>query len=46
MAIHPMTSSLLVAAGDKWGAVGLWNVKETASEKDGVEVFYVSLVSL
>ncbi|XP_070765726.1 WD repeat-containing protein 76 [Enoplosus armatus] len=25
-AFHPCTSSLLVAAGDKWGKVGLWNL--------------------
>lgn len=25
-AFHPSTSSLLVAAGDKWGKVGLWNL--------------------
>ena len=42
MAVHPMTSTLLVAAGDKWGAVGLWNVEDTTSEQHGVQVFYVS----
>ena len=42
MSVHPMTSSLLVAAGDKWGAIGLWNVNDTASETHGVQVFYVS----
>ncbi|XP_048173225.1 WD repeat-containing protein 76 isoform X2 [Corvus hawaiiensis] len=26
MAIHPSESTILVAAGDKWGHVGLWNV--------------------
>jgi hypothetical protein len=41
-----MTSSLLVAAGDKWGAIGLWNVNDTTSEKHGVEVFYVSKTRL
>lgn len=25
-AFHPSTSSLLVAAGDKWGKVGLWKL--------------------
>lgn len=25
-AFHPGSSSLLVAAGDKWGKVGLWNL--------------------
>lgn len=25
-AFHPSVSSLLVAAGDKWGKVGLWNL--------------------
>ena len=26
VAVHPTTSQLLVAAGDKWGGVGLWNL--------------------
>lgn len=26
MAIHPSESTILVAAGDKWGHIGLWNV--------------------
>ncbi|NWT62075.1 WDR76 protein, partial [Erythrocercus mccallii] len=26
MAIHPSQSTILVAAGDKWGHIGLWNV--------------------
>lgn len=26
LAFHPCSSSLLVAAGDKWGKLGLWNV--------------------
>ncbi|NWW77265.1 WDR76 protein, partial [Climacteris rufus] len=26
LAIHPSESTILVAAGDKWGHVGLWNV--------------------
>jgi len=25
-AFHPCSSSLLMAAGDKWGKVGLWNL--------------------
>lgn len=25
-AFHPCTSSLLLAAGDKWGKVGLWKL--------------------
>lgn len=25
-AFHPCTSTLLVAAGDKWGRVGLWKL--------------------
>lgn len=25
-AFHPCTSSLLMATGDKWGQVGLWNL--------------------
>lgn len=40
MAIHPTESKLLVAAGDKWGAVGLWDVNNSESKNSGVEVFY------
>lgn len=25
-AFHPCASSLLMAAGDKWGQVGIWNL--------------------
>jgi hypothetical protein len=42
MAINPITSKVLVAVGDKWGAVGLWDVNDTKAENDGVEIFYVS----
>ena len=26
VAVHPTTSQLVVAAGDKWGGVGIWNI--------------------
>lgn len=26
LAVHPSASQLLVAAGDKWGGVGIWNI--------------------
>ena len=41
LAIHPTESKLLVAAGAKWGGVGLWDVNDTTSETDGVTVFFV-----
>ncbi|NXC09164.1 WDR76 protein, partial [Orthonyx spaldingii] len=37
MAIHPSESTILVAAGDKWGHVGLWNVSCTS--EDGAHIF-------
>ncbi|CAN9506717.1 unnamed protein product [Ophioblennius macclurei] len=37
-AFHPCTSSLLVAAGDKWGQVGLWNLGGDWGD-DGVLLF-------
>lgn len=40
MAIHPSESKLIVAVGDKWGVLGLWDVRDTKSDKHGVEVFY------
>uniref|UniRef100_A0A672JSN5 WD repeat-containing protein 76 n=1 Tax=Salarias fasciatus TaxID=181472 RepID=A0A672JSN5_SALFA len=37
-AFHPCTSSLLVAAGDKWGQIGLWNLGGDWGD-DGVLLF-------
>ncbi|XP_066184241.1 WD repeat-containing protein 76 [Sylvia atricapilla] len=37
MAIHPSESTILVAAGDKWGHIGLWNVSCGAEE--GAHIF-------
>ncbi|NWU34150.1 WDR76 protein, partial [Hylia prasina] len=37
MAIHPSQSTILVAAGDKWGHVGLWNV--SCGTEDGAHIF-------
>ncbi|NXY21321.1 WDR76 protein, partial [Atrichornis clamosus] len=38
MAIHPSESTILVAAGDKWGRIGLWNVVSGWSE-EGAHIF-------
>ncbi|XP_054858773.1 WD repeat-containing protein 76 [Eublepharis macularius] len=37
VAVHPSESSTLVAAGDKWGHVGLWNLDHPL--EDGVHAF-------
>ncbi|XP_053172805.1 WD repeat-containing protein 76 [Scomber japonicus] len=37
-AFHPCTTSLLMAAGDKWGKVGLWNLGADWGD-DGVLLF-------
>ncbi|XP_068881957.1 WD repeat-containing protein 76 isoform X2 [Aphelocoma coerulescens] len=37
MAIHPSESTILVAAGDKWGHVGLWNV--SCRSEEGAHIF-------
>ncbi|NXY38279.1 WDR76 protein, partial [Pomatorhinus ruficollis] len=37
MAIHPSESTILVAAGDKWGHVGLWNV--SCGTEEGAHIF-------
>ncbi|XP_068597359.1 WD repeat-containing protein 76 [Brachionichthys hirsutus] len=37
-AFHPCTSSLLIAAGDKWGKVGLWKLGSDWGD-DGVLLF-------
>ncbi|XP_029814621.1 WD repeat-containing protein 76 [Manacus vitellinus] len=37
MAIHPSESTILVAAGDKWGHLGLWNV--SCGSEEGAHIF-------
>ncbi|NXC29410.1 WDR76 protein, partial [Campylorhamphus procurvoides] len=37
MAIHPSESTILVAAGDKWGHIGLWNV--SCGSEEGAHLF-------
>ncbi|NXR65481.1 WDR76 protein, partial [Rhadina sibilatrix] len=37
MAIHPSQSTILVAAGDKWGHIGLWNV--SCGTEEGAHIF-------
>ncbi|ESO97818.1 hypothetical protein LOTGIDRAFT_228373 [Lottia gigantea] len=46
LAIHPMVDKLLIAAGGKWGGVGLWDVDSTDNQ-DGVVAYkpYVSPVN-
>ena len=36
LAIHPTESKLLVAAGDKWGSIGFWDVQSS-----GIQVIKV-----
>ncbi|XP_068131074.1 WD repeat-containing protein 76 isoform X2 [Hyperolius riggenbachi] len=38
VAIHPSVNKTLVAAGDKWGNVGLWDLNDKSSD-NGVYVF-------
>ena len=38
VAFHPCSSRLLMAAGDKLGGVGLWNLVSTYSETGGRRV--------
>ncbi|NXO18185.1 WDR76 protein, partial [Oriolus oriolus] len=37
LAIHPSESTILVAAGDKWGHIGLWNV--SCRSEEGAHIF-------
>merc|ERR1719433_378278 len=39
LAVHPSTEKLLVAAGGKWGNVGLWDVRDNTSTNHGVQLF-------
>jgi len=38
LAVHPTESKLLVAAGDKWGSIGFWDVLDRKSETKGIQV--------
>ena len=40
MAIHPSPSKTLIAVGDKWGGLGLWDVDNPAGGEDGVYLFH------
>merc|ERR1712180_116273 len=38
LAIHPTESKLLIAAGDKWGSIGFWDVYDRKLETKGIQV--------
>lgn len=38
-AVHPHNDKILVACGDKWGKVGLWDCEDTESSTHGVHLF-------
>ncbi len=42
LAVHPTESKHLIAAGGKWGGVGLWDVDDVHSDSHGVNLFMVS----
>ena len=44
LAIHPTESKLLVAAGDKWGSIGFWDVLDKNSETKGIQHIKVNTV--
>lgn len=41
LAIHPTESKLLVAAGDKWGSIGFWDVQNNRNQNNGIQVVKV-----
>ena len=42
LAVNSSTAKLLVAVGDKWGNVGLWDVNDRQAVTHGVRCFAVS----
>jgi len=38
MAVHPSPTTLTVAVGDKWGAIGLWDIENTSGPANGVHL--------
>ena len=43
MAVHPSKNKLFVAAGAKWGSVGMWDVNDQTSDTHGVHLIKVSI---
>ena len=41
LTVHPTESKLLIAAGEKWGDVGIWDANDYTSETHGVHLFSV-----
>jgi len=39
LAVHPTKNKLLVAAGEKWGDIGIWDVYDQSSNNHGVHLF-------
>jgi len=39
LTVHPTESKLLIAAGEKWGDVGIWDANDYTSETHGVHLF-------
>jgi len=39
LTVHPTESKLLIAAGEKWGGVGIWDANDYTSETHGVHLF-------
>ena len=37
-AVHPTQSKLLVAAGDKWGSIGFWDVQNKKNQNSVIQV--------
>ena len=46
LTVHPTESKLLIAAGEKWGGVGIWDANDYTSETHGVHLFSVRYVSI
>ena len=42
LAVNSSTTKLLVAVGDKWGNVGMWDVNDRHAITHGVRCFAVS----
>lgn len=39
LTVHPTERKLLIAAGEKWGGVGIWDANDFTSETHGVHLF-------
>ena len=44
LAVHPTETKILIAAGGKFGGLGIWDANDQTSKTHGVHLFSVSCI--